>query len=950
MRPIDTILSHYRLLEEIGRGGMGVLYKATDLRLERTVAIKVLRPDRSLSEERRQRFRREAKSASVLNHPNIVTIYEVESGRINGEDHECIVMEWIDGMSLDRLLEQGRLDVTRAVELGCGIAEGLGAAHAAGIVHRDLKPANVMVTAGGHPKLVDFGLAKLVEVSSDAETKATDLRTTEGSVLGTAAYMSPEQAAGSPVDQRSDIFSFGIVLYEMLTGVKPFTGDSQISTRMAVLTQTPRAVRELRPQVPGVLERIVQRCLQKRPEDRFDSGAAAAAALHRARDSSSGAGVPRRWVAAVAAVLLLIGAPAAWFTYDTWQRERARHEVLPAVEALVDRDRVGEALTLLQTVQPLLERDPEFQRLLGVASTTAHIVTEPAGARVSWQPYDAEPAAPWSVAGVTPLDARLPWTFMRVRVEHRDYVPAEFATLPAPLSITLRRPSDEPVDMVYVPAGTETIGETAVARPAFWLDKFEVTNKRYKAFVEAGGYRDARFWRVPFVAAGKALSFEEAMARFTDRTGQRGPSTWESSDYPAGQDNFPVAGISWYEAAAFAEFEGKSLPTAWHWLAATLVLTPVTVLDLSNYGGKGAAAVGAHRGVGHLGTHDMAGNVREWTWNAIGGKRSNYGGGWNEVGYTYRSRYAYDAFDRTETNGVRLAKYLEPPAAELLAPLEFTWRNYAAERPVNDETYAAFARLYEYDAAPLSATSQMQPSASADYVVERVEYDAGYGNQRLTADLYVPTRGRPPFQAVVYFPGSSAQNGTRAADLNPRYFDFIVKSGRVVIYPTYNSSFERSFKQLPRRGSLGHRDLVIQLAKEVRRTVDYLTSRPDIDRERIAYYGFSWGAREGINFTAVEPRLKASVLLSGGLDSVRFAPEADQFNFAPRVRVPTIMVNGREDFRFPYEESQLPMFRGLGSKDKLHHVIKSGHIPPRLDIIKPMLDWLDKYLGPVQMN
>lgn len=177
-----------------------------------------------------------------------------------------------------------------------------------------------------------------------------------------------------------------------------------------------------------------------------------------------------------------------------------------------------------------------------------------------------------------------------------------------------------------------------------------------------------------------------------------------------------------------------------------------------------------------------------------------------------------------------------------------------------------------------------------------------------------------------------------------------MKSGRALIFPTYNSTFERQLKRLPRRASLGHRDLVIQNAKEVRRTIDYLASRPDIDAQKLAYYGVSWGAREGVNFIAIERRFRASILLAGGFDNGRIAPEADEINFAPRVVVPTLMINGREDFRFPYEAAQLPMFQARGSKEKVHHIIKSGHIPPRLEIVKPILDWLEKYLGPVKME
>ena len=254
---------------------MGILYRALDTRLERTVAIKLLRPE-AMSPERKQRFVQEAKAASALNHPHIITIHDIGEAPFEGVDRDFIVMEYVDGSSLDRILEDGPLPPGRALHLVVQVADGLSAAHEAGIVHRDLKPANIMVTRKGEVKIVDFGLAKLTEprtdVSESAPTRSAGLRTEEGTVLGTAAYMSPEQAEGNPVDVRSDVFSFGSVLYEMLTGRRPFSGDSNISTRMAILGHTPPALRSIRPGLSVDLERIVERCLEKNREARYPSG------------------------------------------------------------------------------------------------------------------------------------------------------------------------------------------------------------------------------------------------------------------------------------------------------------------------------------------------------------------------------------------------------------------------------------------------------------------------------------------------------------------------------------------------------------------------------------------------------------------------------------------------------------------------------------------------------
>ena len=273
---ISRNISHYQILEKLGEGGMGVVYRARDTRLDRAVAIKIVHPDAAASRRRRERFAREARAASALNHPHIVAIHDIDRDSSEGADRDFIVMEYVDGVSLDRLLEKKLLPVPEALDYAVQIASALGAAHAAGIVHRDVKPANVMLSKSGEAKLVDFGLAKLIEPQSGDDSTPTvsaDLRTERGTVLGTPSYMSPEQAEGRPVDGRSDVFSFGSVLYEMLTGRRPFQGDSQVSVRKAVLTMTPPSPRATRPEIPPDVERIVFRCLQKEAAARYPSGA-----------------------------------------------------------------------------------------------------------------------------------------------------------------------------------------------------------------------------------------------------------------------------------------------------------------------------------------------------------------------------------------------------------------------------------------------------------------------------------------------------------------------------------------------------------------------------------------------------------------------------------------------------------------------------------------------------
>jgi TolB-like protein/tRNA A-37 threonylcarbamoyl transferase component Bud32/Flp pilus assembly protein TadD len=269
---IGRTLLHYTITEQIGEGGMGIVYKARDKRLHRAVVVKTLRPDRVEDPEKKKRFVQEAQAASALNHPNIVTIHDIAT--VDGI--EFIVMEYVHGKALDCIIHESRPDVESAVKYAIQIAGALEAAHASGIVHRDLKPGNVMVTTSQLVKLLDFGLAKLTEkpkTAMDVTTTVYDRvpSTAEGALVGTIAYMSPEQALADTLDGRSDLFSFGALLYEMVTGQRAFKGASAIATLCGVLREDPPPPSALNDRVPPALDRLIMRCLQKRPSDRYNN-------------------------------------------------------------------------------------------------------------------------------------------------------------------------------------------------------------------------------------------------------------------------------------------------------------------------------------------------------------------------------------------------------------------------------------------------------------------------------------------------------------------------------------------------------------------------------------------------------------------------------------------------------------------------------------------------------
>ena len=264
---IGKVLGHYRVVEKLGAGGMGVVCKARDTHLDRFVALMILPPERIADAERKRRFVQEAKAASALNHPNIIHVYDIAEA----DGIEFIAMEYVQGKTLERFVGVKGLGINEALGYAVQIADGLAKVNAAGIVHRDLKPANIMVNEDGGVKILDFGLAKLMErgeASPSASTKTTaageELNTERGVVVGTLAYMSPEQAQGKTVDARSDIFSFGSVLYEMLTGRRAFQGESKAMTLASILEKEPQPISEIVAGAPPEVERVLARCLRYR--------------------------------------------------------------------------------------------------------------------------------------------------------------------------------------------------------------------------------------------------------------------------------------------------------------------------------------------------------------------------------------------------------------------------------------------------------------------------------------------------------------------------------------------------------------------------------------------------------------------------------------------------------------------------------------------------------------
>ncbi len=954
-------LGPYQIAALLGAGGMGMVYRARDARLERDVAIKILPPGLLTDESARKRFRKEGLALAKLSHPNIAAVYDV--GEADGIDY--IVMECVPGQSLATLLSAGPLPVERALALSVQVAAALEEAHEQGVVHRDLKPANILVTPKGQVKVLDFGIAKLL-APPGSDGAALSVTETQGPI-GTPLYMSPEQASGEPVDARSDLWSLGVVLFESLTGRAPFGGAGPWALLRAITHDPAPSLRDTRPEIPRALEGLVSRALTKDVTRRYQTAGELSRDLGttltnlRAPAGPANAKVgPRVLVPAVLAIAL-VGTAAGWFYLRSEHRHWAREVAVPTIPELRADRRSLAAFLMLARAKSYLPADSTLARIEQTNTRVVSIGSSPAGATVEIQDY-MTPDSGWYRLGTTPISRiRMPRGYFRWRVTRAGTTPLVIAPLTGD-SMMLRLDSiaAAPPGMVAVDAGQfETqidfvgwIGPYNL--PRFYLDRYEVTNREYQRFVDSGGYQRREYWTEPFRRDGTILGRDQAMALLRDRTDRPGPSTWEGGHFPTGQADYPVSGISWFEASAYAAYAGKSLPTFSQWYQAAPDGIAHYVVHTSNIGQSKMAPVGAFKGVGPFGTYDMVGNVREWARNSYGtDRRFILGGAWNSQTYLAAEPEALSPFDRSPTNGFRCLRNLAPLPDAAIRPVKGLERDFAKVKPASDDVFRAYRSLYDYEARPLNARVDSVVEDTPDWRKEKVSFDAAYGSGRVPAFLFLPKRVKPPYQTVVFFPSARVLYLDDSRSLGDMGFiDYVIQSGRAVLYPVYLGTYERQVQRVV-PGASKAMDITVDTYKDLARSVEYLETRADVDTTRLGYLGVSWGAADGVLYaTLLQEKFRTVVFLDGGFFLGPSPPGRDQANFAPRLTKPVLMVNGRYDFSFSYEKAQLPLFQMLGAPaaDKQHVVLDTPHDvrAQRPEMVKAVLGWLDRYLGRVQ--
>ena len=897
------------------------------------------------SSDRARRFVQEAKAASALHHPNVAHVYEIGSQ----DDVRFIAMEIIEGETLRARIARGAMKPEEVVAIGTQIASALAAARRNGIVHRDIKPENVMITPDGYAKVLDFGLAKLREVRGD--DAATVVKTKTGIAVGTLAYMSPEQLSGEDVGATTDVYSLGVVLYEMLHGRRP------------------NETREK----SGALEPVIAKAMSKNRNDRYADAGAMLEALRSIGEVPKKKNVTRIAVPAVIIIALIAIVAFAIRSY----RQKNAEKLIGNAEALLAQRKFPEAFEAANDASAILPLNDRLRDIIVATSNPLSLQSKPSGAAVFIRRFGGPPDN--KPIGTTPLNVRLARPDYVLSLQKTGYAPVEKALSftpfsvrgallplqPVKLRVKLIESSKVPAEMVFVEGGECSLSgwvrpsDQTVTLRDFLIDRYEVSNKDFEEFVRSGAYRNRALWKHPFVDGGKTLSFDQAMARFRDKTGLPGPRDWSGGAPPNGQENYPVTGVTWYEASAFAEWKGKRLPTIYQFEKASKYEGGARLGETLPWGIVGEGVDATERanlpvdslpfGVSPWGAYNMAGNVAEWMRNPMGPGFAFTGGGWNDNVYAFGETGAYPGFFGSPALGFRCVRDLVPDRGDqgdFALNVSVPVPKY---QPVSDREFEEIRKRYEYPKTPLNARI-VEAVETSDWRREKIAYDVG--SNTVFAYLYLPKGFRRPLQVVHSAPAGDVDGGFRTlpasieANLGP-----LIRSGRAVFsvqLEGYVGRPRRPELAIPDSRSTEYVDYYIERVVEMRRGLDYLETRNDLDRTRIGFMAQSAGGGTGLPLTAIEKRYRSILFIGTGISphTTSDAAAANRINFAPRIAGPKMMLNGRYDEDTPLYESQ-PLY-ALLREPKRQQMYDGGHSPP-IDVFVPtMKKWFDETLGPVE--
>ncbi|MBN1181756.1 MAG: SUMF1/EgtB/PvdO family nonheme iron enzyme, partial [Bacteroidales bacterium] len=657
------------------------------------------------------------------------------------------------------------------------------------------------------------------------------------------------------------------------------------------------------------------------------------------------------------------------YLYNLKEKKHIYSQVIPNISKLTDDissevdgmngKKSWEAFKLLKATEKKLPGDTNLLVFQKNLTRTINILSEPAEASVYGKSYLHSDTS-WYFLGQTPLlNTVLPKGSSCIKIQKEDYqVHIDAFTINwnfhlDTLFYKLVRKNEATDGMILVAEqnvrlnlnglpGTETqhIGD-------FLIDQFEVTNEKYKRFIDDGGYTTPKYWKHKFIKNRKSLSWNQAMLLFKDDTDWPGPSGWITGRYPSGEEKNPVSGISWYEAAAFAEYSGKSLPTVFHWCAfIDRELVPLQI-RYSNFNNRNVSPVGFYNGIGRHGIYDNLGNVREWIYNQYNDNNLSLGGSAYDPIYYSVEVYMTDPWERNKFHGFRCIKYEnDENRSTLEKAFTFTTYDKSKDIPVSDETFNIIARQFGYDRKPIVIKNKIDGRFNG-WKQEIITIEPAYEGPDLEIYVFMPENAAPPYQSVVLFPGRDAEDLPlfNITDYITRN-NFLINSGRVVVLPRYFGTYGRGGRP---KNVLEWKESTIKKVKDFQRTLDYLETRMDLDTSKFAYLGISWGGFHSPYIIATERRIKLGIVSSHGASGGNDMPEFYHLNYLSRITIPMLMLSGIYDDAFPYETSQQLYYNWLATskKDKKWVVYEASHNVPQVERVKETINWLDRYFGTV---
>jgi len=574
----------------------------------------------------------------------------------------------------------------------------------------------------------------------------------------------------------------------------------------------------------------------------------------------------------------------------------------------------------------------------------------------------------WTEIGLTPIDSiRVPWFKgkydfqLKFKVNNRIIV----ATPDRSGEFDFGNIEQYPIEHAIIPETKNSmmffpgINFGNVSIETFSISKTEVSNKEFQDFVNSGGYEDSQYWDFPIKIGGLEYNFEGSIKKFIDKHGQYGPANWSYGQYANNAENFPVTGISWFEARAYAKYKGYKLPNIFQWLSSAGLsgfVSDLPDISRSNLESSQLCEVGDSRGENYFQLKNIAGNVREWTTNPQGGENDKFsilGGSYSDNFYSFNDYHAISPFDRSIGNGFRVVQSPHSSELELLDNLvvDFIERDILLENNVSDDVFSIYRGQFSYDQYDLNPIIDSIFDYE-NYIAYRFQLTPAYkNNEPLHGYVVYSNKNKSKLKPIIQFPsawaiGSNSDNWIIEATITN--YNYLLAEGYAIVCPVYYSTYNRNkiLKTWWANESDDYKNTIIKIGKDYKRSIDFIVSRNNFDFENLTYMGYSWGSIMSNILLAIDDRVKSAFICAGGLQVQKSKPEIDPALFTRRISIPVMHITGKNDGIFDYENSQIPMQKLLGTPPENQEMIVLegvGHIIPKDIIIENHLRWLERY-------